>query len=314
MACPKVSICIPAYRQAAFFQRALESVMRQKFQDYEIIVSDDTPDDSVMIIAQAFAFGPRLKYFKNECRLGAPGNWNKAISLASGEYIKVLHHDDWFYDADSLGNFVKLLDENRCADFAFGASWNYAGDNTLVNRHFPGKAEVHLVVENPKALLRGNIIGSPSATIYRRNSDIQFDPKLKWLVDIDFYIRVLKRNKAVVFSDSANVCIGLEAGRVTEQCQANPQVEVWEAMYVYSKYKSKLSDFLRELDYFYFFFMKWDAAQLSGVSGLCKAQGFPLTAKMALFRVELDRSALFRKISCLKTALVNRLKRITVSK
>ncbi len=43
----KVSICIPAYKQVSFLRKCLESVLMQDFTDYELIITDDSPDDSV---------------------------------------------------------------------------------------------------------------------------------------------------------------------------------------------------------------------------------------------------------------------------
>ena len=61
---PKVSICIPVYKQVECLHRALNSIRDQTFQDYEIIVTDDTPDDSIKNMMENFNFGNRLKYFK----------------------------------------------------------------------------------------------------------------------------------------------------------------------------------------------------------------------------------------------------------
>ena len=53
---------------------------------------------------------------------GATGNWNEAVRHASGEYIKIMHHDDWFTDRDCLARFVEMLEEHPEADLAFCGS------------------------------------------------------------------------------------------------------------------------------------------------------------------------------------------------
>src|SRR5438067_7973037 len=98
---PKVSVCIPTFRQPECFRRALVSVLEQEFADLEVIVTDDSLNDDIMSVVQE-ASDPRIIYVKNEVRLGPPLNWNEGIHLARGEYIKVLHHDDWLAQRDAL--------------------------------------------------------------------------------------------------------------------------------------------------------------------------------------------------------------------
>lgn len=92
-----VSVCIPTYNQIENFKRAFESVISQEYSDYEIIVTDDSTNDEISNYLQ-FRNSPHVvRYYKNSPRLGAPANWNRAISLAKGKYIKILHHDDWLH-------------------------------------------------------------------------------------------------------------------------------------------------------------------------------------------------------------------------
>ncbi len=119
-----VSICIPAYNQTVYLRKVLNSIIEQDFNDYEIIITDDTPDDSIKKLIDEFDFQGRLKYFKNHSALGTPENWNEAIRKAGGEYIKIMHHDDFFTYNHSLAEFVKMLDENPECDFAFSSSLN----------------------------------------------------------------------------------------------------------------------------------------------------------------------------------------------
>ena len=69
---PKVSICIPAYNQIYYLEKTLASVLLQSFDDYEVIITDDSSDDSVATLLTKFDFGGRLKYVRNMVALGAP--------------------------------------------------------------------------------------------------------------------------------------------------------------------------------------------------------------------------------------------------
>jgi glycosyltransferase involved in cell wall biosynthesis len=91
-----VSICISTYRQVEFLRQTLHSILAQDYSEYEIVVTDDSPDDCVETVVRSMDFGTRMRFFRNRTRLGAPENWNEAVRRASGEYIKIMHHDDHF--------------------------------------------------------------------------------------------------------------------------------------------------------------------------------------------------------------------------
>jgi glycosyltransferase involved in cell wall biosynthesis len=246
MTMPKVSICIPAYNQPSNLRRALESVFLQTFTDYEVVITDDSPDNSVSIVAAEFGQHANLRYSKNKIRKGSPENWNEAARQASGEYIKILHHDDWFPDENCLTDFVKMLNLNPKADFAFCPSLVCGADRKLRYVHTPSEAQIRSLRTDPQVLFQGNFIGAPSATIYRRQINREFDQRLKWLVDIEFYLRILAKNRNIVYCKRPLICTALESleGRVSDECLGNKQVEVFEYLYLYARISKN-----RPLDY-----------------------------------------------------------------
>ena len=90
---PFISICIPAYKRVGYLKRLLDSITIQSYKSFEIIVSDDSDDESVYQLLQTFAGKLDIQYFKNHPPLGTPANWNFAISKARGEWIKLIHDD-----------------------------------------------------------------------------------------------------------------------------------------------------------------------------------------------------------------------------
>ena len=81
-------------------------------------VNSRSPSDSI----DADNFGNQLNYIHHNPSLGSPANWNYALKQAKGAYIKIMHHDDYFTNPDSLSEFVALLDSNPKASFAFSAT------------------------------------------------------------------------------------------------------------------------------------------------------------------------------------------------
>jgi glycosyltransferase involved in cell wall biosynthesis len=241
----KVSICIPAYNQTEFLRKNLQSILEQSYSDLEVIVSDDSTTGEVEKLVKELFSGKQINYtyHKNPTPLGSPANWNKAISLARGEYIKILHHDDWFSRPDSLGTFVKALDDNAGCDFAFCSSkiLNVATGNYTENR--PAEDFLETLRKDELVLFDYNKIGAPSATIYRKSLNLDFDTKMKFLVDVDFYIRVLRRNHNFVFiEDALIVNTSNNASQVTA-ASMNKKTQIGEYSYLYNKlFNGKIPD------------------------------------------------------------------------
>lgn len=239
---PKVSICIPAYNQAAYLKKTIDSVLFQTFDDYEIIITDDSPNESVKDLVNSFDRNDTIKYFKNAFTLGSPENWNEGLRNANGEYIKILHHDDWLYDENSLGNYVALLDKNEQADFAFSAT---KACSTLNGDYIHSATHEQLksLRKEPTVLYSNNFVGAPSNTIFRNKKDFHFDKNIKWLVDIDFYIRMLQSNGTFVFTDAVLSVTNLPEGRVSDHCANDKNIELFEYFYVLNKlrhFKNKM--------------------------------------------------------------------------
>lgn len=233
---PKVSICIPTYCQIAFLRQTLNSIKEQNFTDYEIIISDDSPDNSVQNLLWEFDFGERLHYFKNEIALGSPENWNEAMRKASGLYIKVLHHDDKFTHPGALAAFVNLLDSNPNVDFGFSAARVDDVQSKSIRLNCPTERQLKMLATTPEKLFLGNCIGAPSATIFQRRAIVNYDNRMKWLVDIDQYIRILQRNKNFAYSPQALISTPTNAlHQVTELCKNDAEIELYEYALLYLK-------------------------------------------------------------------------------
>jgi glycosyltransferase involved in cell wall biosynthesis len=232
----KTSICIPAYKNPDFLQRCLRSAVTQNTKDYEIIVTDDSPDDSAQQVVNSFAHD-HLQYFRNKTRLGSPENWNEAIRKAHGEYIKIVHHDDWFPDADCLQKFVNALDQNPAVDFVFSATQNCFSSLELAHMNKPKPEQLEALKKEPTILAFGNFIGDPSACMFRHKHPIEFNKKLIWTVDFDFYIRILQINNNYIYLDEPliNVTTG-DHNQISSECTKNPNIQFNEYFYLYSRY------------------------------------------------------------------------------
>src|SRR5688572_27397135 len=107
---PKVSVIIPSYNSAAYMDEAIQSVLNQTFENFELIIVDDCSPDNTDSVVQKYLGDKRVSYYKNSSNLGLGGNWNKALKYAKGDYIKFLCSDDKFHP-QLLEKFVVIMDE-----------------------------------------------------------------------------------------------------------------------------------------------------------------------------------------------------------
>lgn len=242
----KVSICIPAYKHVSFLKRCLDSILEQDFHDFEVVITDDSPDDALEKLVDSYQDN-RIRYFKNEKALGSPTNWNEGIRKAQGEYIKILHHDDWFASKDSLAAYVGLLDNHPDADIAFSGCCDI-NVNGAKRIHRATDTFLDKVRKHPETLYMGNAFGAPSVSIFRNHKDFFFDPSLIWLVDTDFYIRVIKAG-GFAFTPELLVNIGVSEFQITQQCLSDIKIPMAEKILLFKKFglKNKSSKYRHSL-------------------------------------------------------------------
>ena len=90
----KVSVLTPIYKtDERFLREAIESVLKQTFADFELLLLDDCPEDDREKVVRSYD-DKRIVYLKNERNLGITASRNKLIDLAKGEYLAVFDHDD----------------------------------------------------------------------------------------------------------------------------------------------------------------------------------------------------------------------------
>jgi glycosyltransferase involved in cell wall biosynthesis len=230
-----VSICIPTYQQTIYLERCLKSILSQDFKDFELIISDDTANDTIEKFAAATLGSTPYQYFKNKPALGTPENWNAAIHKAKGKYIKIMHHDDFFTDSKSLGIMVSTI-ENQKLDFLFSQTDVWHINSDLHHLHKISDNAFKLIVQQPLLLFFKNIIGAPSTTLYKKELSLAYDKKFKWLVDVDLYLQYLLRSKHIGYIKEPLICTihGAE-NQVTSLVEKNKPIQISEHILLFVK-------------------------------------------------------------------------------
>lgn len=245
---PLVSICIPAYKQTDFLRILLDSITRQSFTDYEIIITDDSPNEEIKDLLKSYTFPVQPTYVHNPKQLGSPENWNAAIELARGKFIKIMHHDDAFNDPLSLGELVNEI-ESGPFDYVFG-------ETRVENVKYPVQSRTHRIrsfkkyVTTPSRLFFGNAIGAPSTLLLKKSltSHIKYDKRFIWLVDVEYYIKLFKYSKNGNVVHKPLILTHDSAGhQITTQISSDFDLKFKEQVLLYIQLQSSTSRYTRFL-------------------------------------------------------------------
>lgn len=216
-----ISIVIPTsdmVKKEEFFTRCLDSLWLQTYQDFEIIVTDNSDDDVIKEICDYYNTG--IQYYKNPIKGMAP-NTNEGIKRSKGELIKFLYMDDYLAHPDSL---LKILTH-------FEGQWLVSGclhDDGLevFKPHIPHySVDIHL---------GNNTIGGPSVLTIRNHDPMLFDETMTWLLDCDYYRRMYDKYGEPTILKDKNVIIGLHPSQATHTMGMERKLQ--EFNYMQQKY------------------------------------------------------------------------------
>lgn len=247
----KVSICIPTYNNVGEVDRLLQSIVEQDYTDYEINISDDSTNEEIAQLTLEYQqmFADKLHYVHNEKPLGHIYNWNAAIRMATGEYIKVMFSDDWFTFSDSMMKLVELLDNNPQANLVFSGSRQVMLDDSATasvhNQNMgqsydrcASEAFIERLRADYRNLFLGNEIGAPSAVMYRRTDTLYlFDEQSNWASDMFLYFDILQKNTEFAYTYEPLISIGMHEHQYTEMFTERDERIYQDYRYLYTKYE-----------------------------------------------------------------------------
>ncbi|PEO39942.1 glycosyltransferase [Bacillus wiedmannii] len=182
MLAPLVSILIPTYNRPVYFKQALISALFQKYQNIEVVISDDSTNDDSQKIALRYArkFPGKIKYYKNEKNIGGKLNFQLAFEKASGEYINYLMDDDLFhpnkidrmmqYYLSDATNDIKLITSYRQPIDAEGKK---IPDYSFTKKRFELDTVINGITAGNSIILDGNWIGEPTTPLFRKKDLIE---------------------------------------------------------------------------------------------------------------------------------------------
>ena len=223
----KVSVIIPTYNREKTIKRSIESVLKQKYEDIEVIVVDDCSVDNTCKVIESIDDN-RLRYIKLEKNSGACKARNVGIENARGEYIA-------FQDSDDVWRENKLtvqLDimKKVNADIVI---CNYQQVNLRTGKKKQCITQVSDGFVQYETLLKKNIASTQCMLIKSEClKTIRFDENLRKVQDWDLILNLIKKYK-VYFQNEILVDVYLQEDSITRHKEYNLDA----FMIVFNKHK-----------------------------------------------------------------------------
>lgn len=205
---PLVSVCIPAYNNAEYIMDTINSILNQTYENLELVIVDDNSTDNTYEVLKRIQ-DERVKVYHNEKNLGMSGNWNRCLSLCSGEFMKLVGADDMLAET-SLEKEVQALVDNPSAVLA-------ESDTKLVDLNGKGKGFYKRygrsgLVDGKKICRRGffnkDYFGAPQANTFRRSALEKvggFDSDFTYILDYDFFVSLACEGDVYIIHEALNL-------------------------------------------------------------------------------------------------------------
>lgn len=193
------SVIIPLYNKAPYVRKTVESVLRQTFDDYELVIIDNESNDGSSEIVASFT-DPRIRIVRLEENVGVSNARNKGVELSTAPYITFLDADDW-WEPTFLEEMRGLIVRHPDAGI-YGAGYHIVKNDKKrvapigIEENFT-EGEINYCKVYAKTLCMP--LTSISVAIPRAVFDESggFKPHLKLGEDFDLWIRITLRHKAV---------------------------------------------------------------------------------------------------------------------
>lgn len=121
---PNVSVIVPNYNHAPYLRQRIESILNQTYQDFELILLDDSSTDGSWGILENYRNNPHVSHLiQNESNSGSAfRQWKKGIELAQGKWIWIAESDD-YAEPSFLGRLMAEVQKTPDCVLAYAATW-----------------------------------------------------------------------------------------------------------------------------------------------------------------------------------------------
>jgi len=214
---PKVSVIIPTYNYGKYIEKAIDSILTQTYQDFEIIVVDDGSTDNTREILDV-KYKDKIRYFYQKNK-GAPAARNFGLREVKGKFLVFLDADDWLMPTALASRYEYLINHTDCG-WVYGP-WYYheesGKDVTERFRLYPFAYRKERKGNILRYLLLGELMQTSTVMIARELclAVRGFDCNLPCLQDYELWLRVAAQSP-VGFIDECNVVVVTHQGSISQ--------------------------------------------------------------------------------------------------
>jgi len=226
---PFFSIVVPTYNRAGFICKAIESVLIQTFNDFELIIVDDGSTDNTKEVIEKYN-DSRIKYFyqKNKERSAAR---NEGIRKSKGEYITFLDSDD-YYLPQRLENLYNGIISKGSPIAFFYTGISFEKDGVILERE-----EINNSFKSDKDFIVWGVIGTPQACLHRAIFDKhKFNENFHISEDMELWLRIIHDGYKLYFIDMYDIIAVQHSGRSIDEFSNNSFFEMAKVLrFMFSK-------------------------------------------------------------------------------
>lgn len=253
---PVVTIIIPTYNRKDRLNKALDSVLKQDYENIQLIVSDNASEDGTHILMEEYTKKYKnIKYIRREKNIGPVLNFFEPYKIAIGKYFTFLPDDDYFVSSTYIKNAVNAFEENenisvvrgivkvlyeKDAKFVFpqyASTKITKGIDYFFNYH---RSVEHMHIEGYSGLLRKDIVDEFLKTLNPDTDQILFDTEL--------YLYSFLKGDVYFLSDEVAGCFLVHGNQISNQASVlknfdemiNPYKQIlYKAIELYPNYKKE---------------------------------------------------------------------------
>jgi glycosyltransferase involved in cell wall biosynthesis len=187
---PRISVLMPAYNAEKYIAEAIESILKQTYKDFELIIVDDaSTDDTAKIIKSYAKRDKRIKYYKNEKNSGVTITLNNGLKHCSGDYIARMDSDD----VSMKKRFEEQVREMDKGSDLIGTNITFIDENGKKSgtRKYSNEIDKVIIIESPLA----------HPTVMFRKEFLKktgnYRPEYNSAEDYDLWIRFYRKNAKI---------------------------------------------------------------------------------------------------------------------
>ena len=146
---PTLSIGLPVFNGEKYLKQAIDSILFQTYNDFELIISDNASVDKTEDICREYVkLDDRISYYRSEKNHGAAWNWNRVFKLSSGVYFKWVAHDDVLVP-EFLSKCINVLEQDPSIILCHSK-------NAIINEldEIVGKYDIGQIIDSQKPSFR----------------------------------------------------------------------------------------------------------------------------------------------------------------